>query len=216
MRVICVCSWTGLLLSTRGDCPACGLGISNRVRDNHISILSRLENDDDNSPKHVNAAERDWLRRKGLIVACSPRLPPSDSRIRARRVRRYTLTQRGRDILAISRTPAPICESTPKSELKQIAATLSKRVYKPKAVDMTGHEQGRLRVLRFMGHDRQNMALWECLCAKELGGCGTVFVRSRATLRSKTNPTRSCGCLTREEATCRLNEYNNNKRKDAA
>lgn len=74
------------------------------------------------------------------------------------------------------------------------------RVYTSNAIDMTGQVYGRLRVVRHAGHTASGVALWECLCDPELGGCGNPHVTSRRNLLHKISPTRSCGCLRVEKS----------------
>lgn len=61
------------------------------------------------------------------------------------------------------------------------------------SVDLTGREFGRLTVLRKLGSNRNNHAVWECVCI-----CGE---KSKVTTGNLTRGnTLSCGCLRREVA----------------
>jgi hypothetical protein len=61
--------------------------------------------------------------------------------------------------------------------------------------DLRGQEFGRLVVLEFDHLDNRGHAMWKCLCAPELGGCGVTCVKRSNNLL---NGTKSCGCLRRE------------------
>ena len=59
-----------------------------------------------------------------------------------------------------------------------------------KTFDIAGAESGRLRVLRRTSEGPK----WICVCAKDLGGCGTEVVLSTNMARRN----KSCGCYERE------------------
>lgn len=61
-------------------------------------------------------------------------------------------------------------------------------------VDLTGQRFGRLLVLSRVPNHTKNGAAWQCLC-----DCGVVKAISTLNLRTKKKPTRSCGCLHRED-----------------
>lgn len=54
--------------------------------------------------------------------------------------------------------------------------------------DLEGKTFGRLKVLRLVGKDKRNKALWECKCE-----CGNIVVIARNNLLR--GNTKSCGCL---------------------
>jgi hypothetical protein len=56
-----------------------------------------------------------------------------------------------------------------------------------KLIDMTGQRHGHVTVLRHVGLDKANRALWECRC-----DCGKLCTLSRAELAPDKH--RSCGC----------------------
>lgn len=66
------------------------------------------------------------------------------------------------------------------------------------AIDLTGQRFGRLLALRENGRIRNSVA-WECRC-----DCGTVKTVDGSSLRHRTAPVRSCGCLLREAQTIDL------------
>lgn len=61
--------------------------------------------------------------------------------------------------------------------------------------DLTGRVFGMLTVVGYVGQDRQKMSLWLCQCA-----CGASTVVRGPSLLRKTDPTKSCGCLSRAAA----------------
>ena len=65
-----------------------------------------------------------------------------------------------------------------------------------KVENLVGREFGCWRVVSRAGSTKNNVSTWNCVCAKELGGCGTVRVVTRGRLirGSSTN----CGCVQRE------------------
>jgi len=63
--------------------------------------------------------------------------------------------------------------------------------------DITGQKFGRLMVIRHVGRDKNNYALWECKC-----DCGNVIVTTGHNLRG--GNTKSCGCSSRD----RIREWN--------
>lgn len=62
-----------------------------------------------------------------------------------------------------------------------------------KVIDLTGKQYGRLTVLKHIGKDKHNNAVWECKCS-----CGNVINVRGATLRN--GRAKSCGCLHKEMA----------------
>lgn len=60
-----------------------------------------------------------------------------------------------------------------------------------KVIDLTGKKYGRLTVIKHVGKDKHNNAIWECKCA-----CGNIINIRGATLR--TGRAKSCGCLHKE------------------
>lgn len=59
-------------------------------------------------------------------------------------------------------------------------------------IDLTGERFHRLLVLSF-SHKRNNIYYWNCRC-----DCGVEKIIDSGSLKKKTNPTKSCGCLNRE------------------
>lgn len=60
-------------------------------------------------------------------------------------------------------------------------------------IDLTGRVFGRLRVLRYHGtKEGTSRALWDCLCAPDLGGCGALVVKQGVQMRL--GKCVSCGC----------------------
>lgn len=60
-----------------------------------------------------------------------------------------------------------------------------------KVIDLTGKQYGRLTVIKHIGKDKHNNAIWQCTCS-----CGNIINIRGATLRrGKAN---SCGCLHKE------------------
>jgi hypothetical protein len=59
--------------------------------------------------------------------------------------------------------------------------------------DMVGKKIGRLTVIKRAGSNNDRLATWQCRC-----DCGSITTVSGKALRSKKNPTLSCGCLRRE------------------
>lgn len=58
-------------------------------------------------------------------------------------------------------------------------------------IDLTGEKIGRLKVIKFVGKDKHNHKLWECMC-----DCGNVVVATTSNLRGTT---KSCGCYNKEK-----------------
>lgn len=56
-----------------------------------------------------------------------------------------------------------------------------------------GERIGRLIVLGFSHTDCRGASMWHCLC-----DCDTRIIASRAALKRKNRPTRSCGCICRQ------------------
>nr|DAH73276.1 MAG TPA: hypothetical protein [Caudoviricetes sp.] len=57
-----------------------------------------------------------------------------------------------------------------------------------KVIDLIGKQYGRLTVIKYIGKDKYNNAMWECRCS-----CGNTITIRGATLRD--GKARSCGCL---------------------
>lgn len=62
-----------------------------------------------------------------------------------------------------------------------------------RAIDLRGRSFGALVALEPEGRDRIQRLSWECICEKDLGGCGKTTVVMSYNLVS--GHTRSCGCL---------------------
>lgn len=60
--------------------------------------------------------------------------------------------------------------------------------YRP---NLIGQKFGKLTVLKFIGNDKYNNRIWECICE-----CGNITKVNSCSLRS--NNTKSCGCLIKE------------------
>lgn len=60
------------------------------------------------------------------------------------------------------------------------------------AIDISGQKYGRLTAVRYVGSNKGNGAIWECLC-----DCGAITNVQRASLVS--GATKSCGCLNWEQ-----------------
>lgn len=58
-----------------------------------------------------------------------------------------------------------------------------------KMIDMTGLRFGKVQVISF-NRKAKSETYWNCVC-----DCGKNYVQRGSTLRRKTSPTRSCGCL---------------------
>lgn len=61
---------------------------------------------------------------------------------------------------------------------------------RPKIIEMVGIKIGRLTVIKRAGSNNDCLATWVCKC-----DCGWITTVSGKALRSKNNPTLSCGCL---------------------
>lgn len=74
----------------------------------------------------------------------------------------------------------------------------------PRLLDLSGERIGRLRVIERHGTDKFGNALWKCEC-----DCGNeVYVCSHSL---KTEHTKSCGCLMREECGNRRRKHGKSK-----
>lgn len=62
-----------------------------------------------------------------------------------------------------------------------------------KVINLTGKQYGRLTVIKHIGKDKYNNAIWLCQCS-----CGNIITIRGATLRS--GKAKSCGCLHKEMA----------------
>lgn len=60
-----------------------------------------------------------------------------------------------------------------------------------RVINLAGKHYGRLTVIKLVGKDKHNNALWECKCS-----CGNTIVTRGATLRN--GRAKSCGCLHKE------------------
>lgn len=60
-----------------------------------------------------------------------------------------------------------------------------------KVIDLTGRKYGRLTVIKHIGKDKYNNAIWECKCS-----CGNIINTRGSTLRN--GKIKSCGCLHKE------------------
>lgn len=69
-----------------------------------------------------------------------------------------------------------------------------------KVIDLTGKKYGRLTVIKHIGKDKYNNAIWKCKCS-----CGNIITIRGATLRN--GKAQSCGCL-RKEMTKQLAKNN--------
>lgn len=63
----------------------------------------------------------------------------------------------------------------------------------PNFKDLTGKVFTRLTVIKRAKNSKDNKAQWECLCI-----CGNTIIVRAASLKSKFESTKSCGCLQRE------------------
>ena len=68
-------------------------------------------------------------------------------------------------------------------------------------VDITGQKFGRLTVISYAGNNRDNKALWNCVCE-----CGNEVVARMDSLKS--GDKQSCGCLNNEKRAQRFIERN--------
>lgn len=69
-----------------------------------------------------------------------------------------------------------------------------------KVINLIGKQYGRLTVIKYIGKDKYNNAMWKCKCS-----CGNTITIRGATLRN--GKARSCGCLHKE--TCKQLAKNN-------
>ncbi len=70
-----------------------------------------------------------------------------------------------------------------------------------KRIDLTGEKFDRLKVISYVGTNKNGQALWQCECK-----CGKKIVTKGKYLRN--GDTKSCGCLVKEVASKRMNERN--------
>lgn len=60
-------------------------------------------------------------------------------------------------------------------------------------IDMTGYRNGKVTVIKRIGHTKNNQILWECKC-----DCGKTIYETRSNLVYRN--VKSCGCETRKRA----------------